>query len=156
MKNKTKFSFLSIFVCFTLTGSAIGLLFITSSSTEADIVLPILFLLFIIYFWLTEFRTRAHKIEISKEKISKKEYFGLGVRRDYLYNELDGFIITKQPNNGSTSEYIFLIKNNRRIICLSEFYHLNYTQIKLEIENKLKFLEEKKYNFKSEYREMFR
>ncbi|MBZ9629786.1 hypothetical protein LB465_03260 [Salegentibacter sp. LM13S] len=156
MNQKTKFSFLSIFVCVVLTGSAIGFLFITIDSKEAGIVLPILFLLFVTYFWLTEFRTRAHKIAVFKEKISKKEYFGLGKRKEYSYKEFDGYIIIQQPNKGSTSEYIFLIKGDRRIICLSEFYHVNYDRVKLEIDSKLKSLGQTEYNFKSEYREMFR
>ncbi len=156
MDNKTKFAILPIIICSFLTISALGLLYLTINSSKAGIVIPILYLIFVIYFWLTEFRTRAHNIEIQNEKIIVREYFGLGKNKVFKLKDLEGFNVSIQPSKSGTYEYIFILSKGKRIASISEFYHRNYTTMKSEIEKKIKYLGQTEYKFKYEYKEMFK
>jgi hypothetical protein len=156
MNNKSKFAFLPIFICVFLTITAFGLIYLTANSPRAGILLPIFYLIFVIYFWLTEFRTRAHKLEIINDKIIKKEYFGLGERKVYDIHNLDGFNTSIQPSKYGSSEYIFIIKQGKRVGSISKFYHRNYDEMKSIIEQKIKNLGSKEYKFAYEYKEMFK
>ena len=156
MENKTKFTSLPIIICSFLTTSAFGLLYLTINSSKAGIFFPILFLTFMIYFWLTEFRTRAHKIEILNGMIIIREYFGFGKQKVFELKKLDGFNISIQPSKSGSYEYIFILQEGKRIASISEFYHSNYTEIKSSIEKKIKNLGQTEYKFKHEYKQMFK
>jgi len=156
MDNKTKFAYLPIIICTFLSTSALVLLYLTINSAKAGIFSSILFLIFVIYFWLTEFRTRAHKIEIQNEKIIIREYFGFGKQKIFELKNLDGFNISIQPSKSGSYEYIFILQQGKRIASISEFYHSNYTKMKSSIEKKIKNLGQTEYKFKYEYKEMFK
>lgn len=156
MNTKTKFAILPILICSVLTITALGLLYLTINSSKDTIVIPILFLIFVIYFWLTEFRTRAHKIEIQDEKIIVREYFGLGKNKVFKLKDLKGFNVSIQPSKSGYYEYIFILIEGKRIASISEFYHRNYKAMKFTIEKEIKYLGVTEYSFKYEYKEMFR
>mgnify|MGYP003113417628 CR=1 FL=1 len=156
MNNKSKFAFLPVFICLFLTISAFGLLYLMVKFPDSGTTLPILYFLFVLYFWLTEFRTRAHKIEFRNDKILKREYFGLGKQRVFEIKNLEGFNISIQPDKSGFTEYIFIIQKGKRIASISKFYHRNYKDMKSEIEQKIKNLGLKEYKFLYEYKEMFK
>ena len=139
-----------------MTLSAFGLLYLTIKSPDVNLILPSLYIIFVIYFWLTEFRTRAHKIEFVTGKILKISYFGLGKEKIYKIKDLDGFYYSSQPSTYGDYEFIFIIQKGKRIACLSKFYLRNYKKMKPIIEEKLKILGTKEYKFKNEYKEMFK
>ncbi|WP_026934270.1 hypothetical protein [Christiangramia echinicola] len=144
-----------------MTLSAFGLLYLIIKYPDVNLILPSLYLTFVIYFWLTEFRTRAHRIEILNDKILKREYFGLGKEKIYKIKDVDGFYYSSQPNTYGDFEYrdyeyIFIIQKGKRIACLSKFYLRNYKTIKPIIEKKIKNLGTKEYKFRNEYKEMFK
>ncbi|MFV8838717.1 hypothetical protein [Salinimicrobium soli] len=116
----------------------------------------IFLLLFMGYFWMTEFRTRAHRVILKENELWLRPYFGLGKSRSYSYSCFDGFQTSKQPGKLGTKEYIFLMKEERRIACISEFYHSNYWELKKSLGEKVQFLGEKKFKIVYEYRQMFR
>ena len=115
-----------------------------------------LLLLLPVYFWLTEFRTRAHRVIIEENRITKREFFGFGDAKIYRYNEFRGFITSQQPGRLGTKEFIFLIKEGKRTICISQFYHRNYFQLKEAVAKKLPYLGDMEYRFGYEYKQMFR
>lgn len=156
MNNKTKFAFLPISICFFLTMSAFGIFYLTLSSSKAEILLPVLYSIFIIYLWLTEFRTRAYKIEIQNDKIIVREYFGLGKQKIFELKNLEGFNMSIQSSKSGSYEYIFIIQEGKRIASISEFYHRNYAEMKAVIEGRIKNLGLSEYRFKNELKEMFK
>ncbi|MEZ7499564.1 hypothetical protein QO200_12550 [Flavobacterium sp. Arc3] len=156
MNNKTKFAILPIIICTVTTTLAFGLLYITLNSSKAGILIPLLLLIFVIYFFLNEFRTKAHKIEIQNEKIIVKKYFGLGKKKFFKLKDLEGFNVLIQPSKSGCYEYIFILNEGKRIASISEFYHRNYITMKSAIEKKIKYLGQTEYKFKNEYKEMFK
>lgn len=132
------------------------LLYLTANSPKAGMGLSLFFLLFVIYFWLTEFRTRAHKIIVLDDKIIKREYFGLGKEKIFEMKGLEGFNTSIQPGRQGDFEYIFIIHQGRRIASASRFYHRNYDDLKVALEGKIRNLGLKEYKFLYEYKQMFR
>lgn len=131
-------------------------IYMSANSPAAGLFIPFLYLLLVIYFWLTEFRTRAHRVVIEPHRISKREYFGFGKKKVFRYSEFEGFISSQQPGKLGPKEYIFCIRRGKREICISEFYHRNYRELKEAIEDKLEHRGEKEYKWGYEYKQMFR
>jgi hypothetical protein len=157
MKNvNSKFSFLVVFIAFFLAVLPVLLVFISFISPKASVILPILFMLFIVYFWLTEFRTRVCKLIINKENIVLRRYFGLGKSEIYDFKRLDGFITSFQSGKTGVFEFLFMLENGKRVGCVSSFYHCNYDELKEVLKEKMIDLGDEKYEFKKEYSEMFK
>ena len=157
MKNiKSKFSFFPILLCLLLTFIVIMVFFLSYNSPAATLYLPIFGILFVSFFWLTEFRTKAHKIYITPKTIAVRQFFGLGKRKEYEFSDIKGFITTKQTGGAGKYEYLFIINENKRLISASTFYHRNYEELKKEIEDKFTYLGEKKFGFTEEYTEMLK
>ncbi len=157
MRNiKSKFRILPLFGAIWLTFFGFFLFYMCSVSPVATIVLPLLLLLFVAYFWLTEFRTRAHKISINNDVIYVRKFFGLGKSEVFHLKKLDGFETSIQSGKSRSFEFIFILKNGKRLVCISDFYHSNYCELKKNLVEKLSYSGEKKYNFKEEYSQMFK
>ena len=155
-KLSSRFGLLPILIGLIVTLMAPFLIYMSATSPAAGLFLPFLYLLFVVYFWLTEFRTRAHHVVIEDNRISIREYFGFGSMKIFRYSEFEGLITSRQPGRLGSKEYIFLMKKGKREVCISEFYHRNYFDLKEAVVNKIKFLGEKEYRWGYEYKEMFK
>ena len=83
-------------------------------------------------------------------------YVGLGRKRIYRLTEFDGFNTIILPSRYDQFEYLYLMKNGKRMVKMSEFYHSNYYDLKSAIRGKVLNLGELEYNFIREIKEMFR
>ena len=119
-------------------------------------VLPFLLLLFVVFFWLTVFRTRAYKLEIDGDTIIVKRYFGAGKSVNYDLKALDGFITIVESAKGGVYESIFILQDGKRVGSISSFYHSNFDQLKSILKEKLIDLGERNPSFKVESSELFR
>lgn len=155
-KISSRSAILPIVLALIITLMAPFLIYMSANLPAAGLFLPFLYVLFVIYFWLTEFRTRAHFVVIEEHRISLRSYFGLGSKKIFRYSDFDGFITSQQPGRLGTKEFIFLIRENRREVCISQFYHGNYKALKKGVENKVRFMGEKEYKWGYEYKQMFR
>jgi hypothetical protein len=156
MRIQSKFKFLVIFLVFCITILPPLVIYLSATSPVADMVLPILFLLFVFFFWLTVLRTRAFKVEIDGNTVIIKRYFGLGKSIGYDLKSLDGFITIVESAKGGVYESIFILKDGKRVGSISSFYHSNFEQLKSILKEKLIDLGERNPNFKVESSELFR
>ncbi|MFL9830994.1 hypothetical protein ABS764_09050 [Flavobacterium sp. ST-87] len=115
-----------------------------------------MFLLFVVYFWLTEFRTRAHSLRFNNNSVFIAKFFRLGKTKCFDFKDLEGFEILIQTAKSIDYEYLFIIKEGERVACLSQFYHTNYEELKLIVVDNLIYLGDRKYDFKSELIAMFK
>jgi hypothetical protein len=152
----SKFKILPIFLASYLTVLPIMVVYLSAISPVAGLSLPIVFLLFVIFFWLTVFRTRAYKVEMDGNTIIVKRYFGLGKSTTYNFHELDGFITLFESAKGAVHESVFILKNKKRIGSISSFYHSNFDQLKSILKDKLIDLGERESTFKGETSELFK
>ncbi|MBZ4033232.1 hypothetical protein K6T82_00515 [Flavobacterium sp. 17A] len=152
---KSKFKILPILLISYLSVLPLLVVYFAYTSPVAGMVLPILFLLFVAFFWLTVIRTRAYRIEIDNQSITTKRYFGIGKAQIYNWNELDGFITLFESAKGGLTESIFILEKDKRVGSISSFYHSNFYELKTQLQNNLVDLGERKSTFKNEYLELF-
>ena len=141
---------LLVFLIFVLIGSGIS-----SLPLYAGIPL-LLFLLFIIT-WLVygELRTKAIKVRIESNTITANGFIGLAPDRVYDLKEFDGYKISILPSEYQEYEYLYLLRNHKKIIKVSQFYHSNYLDIKKAITAKTRNLGEESFNLFRELKESF-
>ena len=156
MRVQSKFKFLVIFLFLNITILPPLVIYLSATSPVADMVLPFLLLLFVVFFWLTVFRTRAYKLEIDGDTIIVKRYFGAGKSVNYDLKALDGFITIVESAKGGVYESIFILQDGKRVGSISSFYHSNFDQLKSILKEKLIDLGERNPSFKVESSELFR
>lgn len=118
------------------------------------IFIPGLIIISFLYLLFGELRTKMIKVEIDKNEIIIKRFFGLKTE-SYKNQEIDGWKYSHLSSRGGTYEYLYLYKNEKKIIKISEYYHKNYFQIKNKIEAKFKDLGYERFSFIDELKEIF-
>lgn len=118
---------------------------------------PLITLLLFVIIWLFfgEFRTKMIKVIIKEDYLLIKKFGGLFISKKFYYKELDGFKISVLTSTASTNEYLYLIKDGRKVGKLSDFYHKNYIDIKEEVKTKLTDLGVEKFSYIDEIKEIF-
>lgn len=102
-----------------------------------------------------ELRKRAIKVTIDNEMITVKRYLGLGREEFHFLSSFDGYNCSNLEAEMRAYEYLYLMKEGKKIIKLSEFYHANYNDLKSAISRKVKFKGTIPYSFWREAREFF-
>jgi hypothetical protein len=134
---KSRFKFLPILLVSILSFFPFLAIYIYVISPKQSLAFPLVIFIIIAYFWLTIFRTRAHKVEILDNTIIVKRYFGVGKPMSYDFNSLDGFITLFESAKGGSYESIFILKEGKRIGSISSFYHSNFNNLKLVLKGNL-------------------
>ena len=102
-----------------------------------------------------ELRINTIKVKIKDDEIVASNYLGLGLKKTYSFSGFEGFIKVIKPSKYSSYEYLYLLKNGKRVICLSQFYHSNYSDLKKCIEDKVPDLGYKGFHFGREMKQLF-
>lgn len=119
-----------------------------------DVYMTILFLFTIIGLIFGELRTKIIVIEIKNNYINKKNY--LGFNQNYNFKDFDGFQTSIFVSKGERFEYLYLVKDNKKIIKISQAYHKNYFELKDKISIHLKNLGEIEFSYIDELKEIFK
>lgn len=69
--------------------------------------------------------------------------------------DLDGYETTIETSRGGNYEVIYLMKNRKSLVHISEFHIANYKELKNEIEKNLKNLGYKQFSFFSDWKRYF-
>lgn len=102
-----------------------------------------------------ELRTRMVKVTIDNSSVSVAGYGGLFSQRSYSLSEIDAYRISIIAAEEGSYEFMYLYKGGKKIIRLSDFYHLNYAELKKALQPKLSFGGNEKFSFVKEVKEMF-
>ena len=119
-----------------------------------DIYMAVLFLYTWIWLVFGELRTKIIIVTIKDLLIEKKNY--LGQNRQYNFKDFDGYKTSILSSRGGTFEYLYIVKNDEKIIKISEAYHKNYFYLKDKIATHLKDLGEISFSYKDEFKEIFK
>ena len=119
--------------------------------------LPLILLLTFTILWLFfgEFRTKMIKVVLNNDHLLIKTFGGLSPPKKYLYKDLDGFKTSILRSRGGENEYLYFIKDTKKVGKISNFYHKNYLELKKEISTKLNALGFEKFSYKDELKEIF-
>jgi hypothetical protein len=91
---------------------------------------------------------------INNNQIEKKNY--LGFRQKYDFRDFNGFQTSIISSKSGRFEYLYFIKDNKKIIKISEAYHKNYFDLKEKISVDLKDLGEIQFSYIDEFKEIFK
>lgn len=164
MKIESKFSYRIAFplFLFIFTLSMIGFMIyntIIDFSLEVILIYSIgLTILIPVWIWIVfgELRTKTIGFSIVNEYVHYKNFLGIGPSKKIELNMFDGYTTSNLPSKYSNSEYLYLIKNGKKLVKLSEFYHSNYFELKAIIKSKLKFLGGTSFDLLEETQEIFK
>jgi len=96
------------------------------------------------------------KIRIEGNLISVRKFGGLSKKDDFLLSDFDGFKTSELfSGGGDVNEYLYLIKNNKKNIKISQAYHKNYSDLKVAIQSKVNDLGLENFSFLDEIKEIF-
>jgi len=161
---KSKFTIISYFVLFLSCAFTFLIIktipvFINNSYYKdklfPKIFIPTLLIFVFIYLIVGELRTKIIIIEINKNEIKIKRFLGLKTET-YKFSEVEGWKYSHLTSRGGTYEYLYLYKNNKKIIKISEFYHKNYFQLKNKIQTNFKNLGYEQFALMDELKEIFK
>ncbi len=152
-------AFLPVGILLLVTGL---LAFVTQRLFYRPHILPLGVFVFFILFactwvWLVfgELRTKIVKVEVEGNQISVSNYLGLGAKKVFSLSQFEGLQTSLLPSRYDTYEYLYLIKNNKKAIRLSQFYHSNYADLKNVLCDKVRNLGQQRYSLIQEIKEIF-
>jgi len=163
MKSKFKFGAYLVVVLSTIFSIMMILslsVYFFGIAIPIGIYLLLNFWLILVGIWLVygELRTKVIFVYIGYDLFTVKSYFGLGPSKTWYFNEIDGYLTAILPASGGESyEYLYLIKNSKKVIKLSQFYHSNYTDLKNAISSAgISNLGCEDFSYSRELKEIFR
>ncbi|MEG2310145.1 hypothetical protein [Chryseobacterium sp.] len=119
-----------------------------------EIYMTVLFLFTWVWLVFGELRTKVIEVTIENNTIEKRNY--LGLNQKYNFKDFDGFQTSILTSKGESFEYLYLVKDSRKIIKISEAYHKNYGELKNRIGAKSKELGEIKFSYIDELKDIFK
>lgn len=136
-----------------------ALVSISCESTSESVIPVLIFFLLVSFFlvWLVwgEMRTKILKIIIENDRIVVTSFQGLGNSKVFYFSEIEGYSTIVLPSEYEDFEYLYIIKNGRKVIKISDFYHANYQDLKNEISKRCKNLGAQKFSILKEFKDIF-
>lgn len=99
-------------------------------------IMPLIVIIIGIY----QLRQNLLNIIITDENITFRRYLGFGKSNIYNLNDLDCYNIQIKKTKGEEYEILKIVKDNKTLMQISQFYIDNYSDLKLKIGQKLKIV----------------
>lgn len=111
-------------------------------------------------FWLWLFngqlRSKGVQVTINSKEVEIISLLGYGKTNIYSFKSLDGFQTCQLPWNYRTIEFLYLVKDGKRVANISQYYHKNYEELKDALSTTLIDLGEVEFSYGREFREIFK
>ena len=159
----SKFSYWIILVGLIATivvGFGITIVYKYEHDVKASTVFNIFFIIWYLFLAsfiiLGELRTKCIKITLNFDYLERAGFFGFGLNSRYYYSQFEGYSLSDLYSKGKAYEFLYLIKDGKKIVKISEYYHSNYFELKkFIIQKDIVFLGKIKWSFFREFRENF-
>jgi hypothetical protein len=134
--------FLILLILILMAGACIQWMDAASETMYITIsILSLLVILFSIYLLIaSELKTKMVRVIVNTDHISAVRYAGLFQKEELYFKELEGYFIKQVESESSSSEFCYLVKDGKKIIILSDYYHKNYKELKAAIQSKMRRL----------------
>lgn len=133
--------------------------YIFTSGSMFDIIGGIVVLMLVLFIWLVmvwgELRLKIHQIYFTTNGIEFRSFLGIGKKRVYSYDVITGFTIGLQPAYPFPYESITLMRNEKKLLRISQFYFRNYKEIKLLITERFASCQIQKFSLRKAITEIF-
>jgi hypothetical protein len=110
-------------------------------------------------FWLTCFYSilgiikRVVTIKITDQEITTKNIFRS--KKHIKLKDFDGYETTSEISRGGSYEVVYLMKNQKSLIHISEFHLSNYNELKSLVQKNINNLGYSSFNFLSDWKRYF-
>lgn len=138
------FGLIAACVLLLFLGVIVILYYLNSNDLVILITLPII--VFFLYWLFAESKTRAIKVTIKDDRFIVKTLWGYGAEKAFFFSLISGYKTEYLPGEYRDFEYLSLISEDKKVIQLSEFYHLNYFELKTQIEKRFLNLGHERFN----------
>ncbi len=127
---------------------------------KVPLVLILLISAFFLFVWIWlifgELRLKVIQVKLGYDSFEIKRYLGLGPTKTIYYQDLEGYRLSILSSNSGSYEYLYMIVNNKKVAKISEYYQVNYKDLKDEIiALKIKNLGFEPFRYLKELKEMF-
>lgn len=89
---------------------------------------------------LNRIKAKAIKITIDDNAITVRNFLGFGKKTVTLLYDINGFYTSQIRSRYSRFEYIYIMKDTKKIAKISNQYHTNYTEMEAFIRGRLLYL----------------
>lgn len=145
------FVFLSVFI-----------LFITNeifNAHDLPSILPYLAVapfFVVIWLWLIlgELKKNINRVILTEDLIIVSKFGGLSEGLSYPYGFFDSLTTSILTSRSGKYEYLYLIKGEKRLVTLSQFYHLNYQELKDFLLKKINASPTTPYNISNDFNDL--
>jgi len=126
-----------------------------TGSPIADCLVVIVLVIPVVWLVYGELRTKAISVVFDATSINYKPYLGVGGAKEFCFKHFDCCVTSVLTSEYESYEYLYLMKDNKKVIKLSEFYHKNYSELKEEICNRVEYTGEIPFSLRDELKEIF-
>jgi hypothetical protein len=99
-------------------------------------ILPLIVIIISFY----QLRQNLLKIIITEESITFRRYLGFGKNNVYNLNDFDGFYVQIKKAKEKEYEILKIVKDNKTLMNISQFYIDNYSDLKLKLGLQLRLI----------------
>lgn len=96
-------------------------------------ILPLVVIIVSIY----QLKNNLLNIIVSEESITFRRYLGYGKPNTIKFYDIDRYKVQMKVTKGEQYEILKIIKDNKTLLHVSQFYINNYNELKLKIEQKI-------------------
>jgi hypothetical protein len=130
-----------------------------TSNDVFDMIGGIIAFIVVALIWLVmvwgELRLKTYRIYFQTNHIEVQSFFGLGKKRIYAYDEINRYIIGLKPAYPLPYESIRLMRDEKKLLWISQFYFRNYKEIKLLITERFEHYQIQKFSLWEAIAEVF-
>lgn len=111
----------------------------------------------IVWTWVVfgELRTKTLVIHLDGDSIVVRGFLGFGPVTRFELRAFDGFTTSLLPSRYRDFEFLYLMKDNKKLVKISGFYHSNYHEMKQYLAERIVYLGDTPYSFMEELKEVF-
>ena len=73
----------------------------------------------------------------------------------FYYADLEGYHVSILSSANAANEYLYLMKDGKKVVKLSDFYHKNYSEMREALGDSLKNLGYMEFSYWQEVKEIF-
>ncbi len=77
-----------------------------------------------------ELRNKVIVISVEEDVIRSTKFLGLGSQTEIKWSDVTGYTIHKAHGESNSTEVLYLLAGDKKIVRLSEMYHQNYQELK--------------------------
>lgn len=117
----------------------------------------IIFYITFVLIWLVfgELKNKFIIVEFSEDQVIVSKMGRIFRRRLYLNSEISGWKYSVLSSKIRDYEYLYLYRNGRKVVKISEQYHKNYKEVKIFVETKFTSLGFEEFSLIKEFKEIF-